>query len=80
MRVIPFDYWSNSRDLGGFDISYADRLASDLNVSLDLIPFHWQELSDDLTRGRFDLAMAGVYITDDRLKTLTVSRSRFEAR
>ena len=79
MCVIPFSYWNDRRDLVGFDISYAYRLASDLNVSLDLIPFHWQELSDDLIRGRFDLAMAGIYITDDRLKTLTVSHSYYQS-
>ncbi len=77
--VIPFSYWNDRGDLVGFDISYAYRLASDLNVSLDLIPFHWQELSDDLIRGRFDLAMAGIYITDDRLKTLTVSHSYYQS-
>jgi proton glutamate symport protein len=77
--VIPFSYWNDHRDLVGFDISYAYQLASDLNVRLDLIPFHWQDLSDDLTQRRFDLAMAGIYVTDDRLKTLTVSRSYYQS-
>ncbi len=77
--VIPFSYWNERRDLVGFDISYAYQLAADLNVRLDLIPFHWQDLSEDLIRGQFDLAMAGIYVTDDRLKSLTVSRSYYQS-
>ena len=77
--VIPFSYWNDHRDLVGFDISYAYRLASDLNVRLELIPFHWRDLSDHLTRKRFDLAMAGIYVTDERLKTLTVSHSYYQS-
>ena len=77
--VIPFSYWNEHRNLVGFDISYAYRLAADLNVRLDLIPFQWQDLSNDLIQRRFDLAMAGVYVTDDRLKTLTVSHSYYQS-
>ena len=77
--VIPFSYWNDRRDLIGFDISYAYRLASDLNVRLDLIPFHWPDLSDDLIQRQFDLAMAGIYVTDDRLKKFTVSRSYYQS-
>ena len=77
--VIPFSYWNDHRDLIGFDISYAYRLASDLNVRLDLIPFHWPDLSDDLIQRQFDLAMAGIYVTDDRLKKFTVSRSYYQS-
>ena len=77
--VIPFSYWNDHHDLVGFDISYAYRLASDLNVRLQPIPFHWQDLSDHLAQKRLDLAMAGIYATDERLKTLTVSHSYYQS-
>ena len=77
--VIPFSYWNDHHDLVGFDISYAYRLASDLNVRLELIPFHWQDLADHLIQRRFDLAMAGIYATDERLKTLTVAHSYYQS-
>jgi proton glutamate symport protein len=77
--VVPFSYWNNRHDLVGFDISYAYRLASDLNVRLELIPFHWPDLSMDLVHRRFDVAMSGIYFTDERLKTVTVSHSYYQS-
>jgi proton glutamate symport protein len=77
--VIPFSYWNDRHDLVGFDISYAYRLAADLNVRLELVPFSWPELADDLIARRFDLAMAGIYVTDQRLKTLTVTHSYYQS-
>jgi proton glutamate symport protein len=78
-NVIPFSYRNDHGDLVGYDIAFAYRLARDLNVALELIPFDWQELSRDLVGRRFDLAMAGAYITDERLKTLTVSHSYYQS-
>jgi ABC-type amino acid transport substrate-binding protein len=78
-NVIPFSYRNAHGDLVGFDIAYAYKLASDLDVALDLIPYSWTELSDDLTRRRFDIAVGGIYVTDDRLQHFTVSRSYFQS-
>jgi proton glutamate symport protein len=77
--VIPFSYPNDRHDLVGYDISFAYQLASDLNVALELIPFSWQGLSEDLAENRFDLAMAGIYVTDERLKTLTISHSYYQS-
>jgi proton glutamate symport protein len=77
--VIPFSYWNDKGDLVGFDIAYAYRLARDLNVKLELIPFAWPTLARDLTECRFDLAVSGIYVTDDRLQTLTISRSYYQS-
>jgi ABC-type amino acid transport substrate-binding protein len=78
-HVIPFSYWNRHGDLVGYDIAYAYRLARDLNVRLELIPFNWQELYDNLVDRRFDVAMAGIYITDERLKTLTASHAYYHS-
>jgi ABC-type amino acid transport substrate-binding protein len=78
-NVMPFSYRNDRGDLVGYDIAFAYRLARDLNVALELIPFDWQGLSRDLVRQRFDLAMAGTYITDERLMTLTVSHSYYQS-
>lgn len=77
--VIPFSYWNDRGDLVGFDISYAYELARDLNVKLEFLPFDWRDLSRDLVQGRFDIAMSGIYVTDDRLQTLTVSDSYYQS-
>jgi Na+/H+-dicarboxylate symporter len=77
--IIPFSYLNDKGDLVGFDIAYAYELAHDLHVRLELIPFDWQTLAHDLAERRFDIAMAGIYETDYRLQSLTVSRFYFQS-
>jgi proton glutamate symport protein len=72
-HVIPFSYRNAAGQLVGFDISYAYRLAQDLGVSIELVPFAWPTLAGDLVDHRFDIAMSGIYDTDQRIQALTVS-------
>ena len=77
--IIPFSYLNERNELVGFDIAYVYELARDLNVKLVLIPFEWQSLQKDLGASRFDLAVSGIYVTDDRLENLTVSDPYFQS-
>lgn len=78
-HVIPFSYVNSNGHLVGFDIATVYRLARDLNVDLRLIPFTWQGLERDLTKGRFDLAASGLYVTDERLRRFTASDPYFQS-
>ncbi len=77
--IIPFSYLNDQGDLVGFDIAYAYRLARDLNVKLELIPFEWQSLQKHLSERRFDIAVSGIYVTEDRLEHLLVSDPYFQS-
>jgi proton glutamate symport protein len=77
-QVIPFSYRNARGELVGFDISYAYRLARDLNVGIEFVPFAWANLSSDLLEHRFDLAMSGIYETNERIQTLLMSDPYFE--
>jgi proton glutamate symport protein len=77
--IIPFCYRNRAGQLVGYDVSFAYRLASDLNVNLHFIPFEWQSLEADLQAERFDIAMAGIYVTEDRLAKLRVSDPYFKS-
>ena len=72
-HVIPFSYRNDRGELVGFDISYAYRLARDLGVSIELVPFDWPNLAGDLVDHGFDIAMSGIYDTDQRIQSLIVS-------
>jgi ABC-type amino acid transport substrate-binding protein len=76
---IPFSYWNRRDELVGFDIAFAFRLARDLGVNLQFESFTWQTLAEDLTTNRFDIAIGGIYATDDRLQAFTVSHSYTES-
>jgi proton glutamate symport protein len=73
--VIPFSYFNSTDELVGYDIAYAYALARDLNVDLELLPIaDWETLNDDLKAGRYDLAVGGIYISNERLQAVTVSK------
>jgi proton glutamate symport protein len=79
-HVIPFSYFNATGDLVGYDIAFAYALAHDLGVDLELIPIpDWATLNDDLKAGRYDLALGGAYVTDERLQALTVSKSYLQS-
>lgn len=77
--IIPFCYRNSEGHLSGYDVAYAYQLAKDLNVELTFVPFEWRDLTSDLEAGRFDIAMAGVYVTDDRLLLLKASTPYFQS-
>jgi proton glutamate symport protein len=75
--IVPFTYRNARDDLVGFDITYAYELARSLHVRLELVPIDWTTLQADLVAHRFDIVMAGVYVTDERLQNLGVTNSYF---
>jgi ABC-type amino acid transport substrate-binding protein len=60
---LPFSYINAKGDLVGFDIDMAHKLAEDLGVSLEFVPFQFGTLREQLEADHFDIAMAGVYGT-----------------
>src|SRR5262249_25621100 len=77
--IVPFTYANRRRDLVGFDISYAYQLARDLRVRLELVPIDWTTLEADLAAHRFDIVMAGAYVTNSRLESLQVTDPYFQS-
>ena len=78
-HVIPFSYTNAVGELVGFDISYAYRLARDLGVAIEFVPFTSPTLARDLADHRFDIAMSGIYENDERLQSFTMSPAYYES-
>lgn len=78
-HIIPFSYENDSGQLVGFDIAYAYKLARDLNVRLRLVPFTWNNLTHDLIDRRYDMAVSGIYVTDERLRHFSFSDPYFQS-
>jgi len=77
--IVPFSYTNTRGDLVGFDVSYAYQLARDLHVRLELAPIDWAQFEADLIAHRFDIVMAGAYVTSARLQNLQVTDSYFQS-
>ncbi|WP_318964487.1 cation:dicarboxylate symporter family transporter [Shewanella colwelliana] len=57
---VPFSYYNNAGQLVGFDSAMASKLAEDLGVKVEFIPFDKDQLSAALKAGFFDVAMSGL--------------------
>lgn len=71
--TVPFCYYNTDGQLVGYDITLAYQLAKDLGVTLELVPFDWETLPADLEARTFDIAMSGIYVTEERLIRFTPS-------
>jgi proton glutamate symport protein len=77
--IIPFCYRNSAGRLSGYDVAYAYQLAKDLNVRLSFFSFEFKNLESDLAAGNFDIAMAGIYVTNNRLLHLKVSTPYYQS-
>ncbi len=60
---LPFSYINVAGKLVGFDIDMAQRLAQELGVTIEFVPFKFESLSRQLDVDHFDIVMSGVYGT-----------------
>ena len=62
----------------GFDAELANDLAYSLNVGIEYVRTSWPSLTDDTIAGRFDLAVGGITVTDERKKQALMSEGYLE--
>ncbi|MDH3928817.1 MAG: cation:dicarboxylase symporter family transporter, partial [Deltaproteobacteria bacterium] len=70
---LPFTFFNNAGELLGFDVEMAHRLAKELGVSLEFIPFEVDTMAKQLNGDHFDIIMAGVPMFTPRLETMSFS-------
>jgi proton glutamate symport protein len=70
---LPFSYFNTKKALVGFDIDMAHRLARELKVTIEFVPFSFDSLLQDLKNDHFDIAMAGVYGTAEQSENIRFS-------
>ncbi|MCZ6463089.1 MAG: transporter substrate-binding domain-containing protein [Proteobacteria bacterium] len=62
----PFSFAPAGGGLDGFDVALARAYAADRGLRLELVPFRWPDLLDDLAAGRFDAALSGITVRPER--------------
>jgi Na+/H+-dicarboxylate symporter len=77
-EALPFAYFNVEGDLVGFDVEMAHRLALELGVAIEFVPFHLETLADQLAEDHFDVAMAGVAATFELLEMAVIAFSGIE--
>ncbi|GGA64478.1 ABC transporter substrate-binding protein [Neiella marina] len=71
---VPFSYFNSENKLVGLDVALAYRLAADLGVDVEFVPYMNEHMADDLERGYFDIAMSGVEVDAELMKHVAFTR------
>jgi Na+/H+-dicarboxylate symporter len=70
---MPFAFFNEQKELVGYDIALAHELARGMDVKLELYPFEYATLVDDLKSGAIDIAMSSISINFERMRDLDFS-------
>jgi Na+/H+-dicarboxylate symporter/ABC-type amino acid transport substrate-binding protein len=79
-EMMPFSFQGTDGQMIGYDMTFAYTLAQDLGCDLELVPLRLSHLADELKSGLYDIAMAGISITEERLKTICFSHAYLESK
>jgi len=74
----PWNLIDSSGNLTGFEIDLANDLCRRMNVDCEIVATKWRGIIDGLIKGRYDVIMAGMSITDARKKLVSFSHSYAE--
>jgi len=77
-EALPFSFFNAAGDLVGFDVEMAHRLALELGVAIEFVPFHLDTLAEQLEEDHFDVAMGGVVATFKLLENAVIAMSGIE--
>jgi Na+/H+-dicarboxylate symporter/ABC-type amino acid transport substrate-binding protein len=75
---IPFGYYNGKKELVGYDIAFAYALAHDLDCTLEFVPLKIQQMAEGLNNASFDICMAAILMTEDRLLSIDFPESYAE--
>ncbi len=79
-EMIPFSFQGNNGEIIGYDMTFAYALARDLRCDLELVPVHFGHIAEQLNLGLYDIGMAGISITEKRLKKNCFSHAYLDSR
>lgn len=63
----------------GYDVMMAKKIAQEMGCELEIVKTKWSGLSEGVSTGKLDAAIAGMSITADRLKTVDFSDVYYKA-
>ena len=72
-------YNKETKKYEGIDIELAQLYAKEHNLKLKFIPTTWPTLLDDTINNKFDFAICGISITENRLKKALMTRGYLSA-
>lgn len=71
--MFPFSFFNKHGELVGYDVAIMHRLAEELDVRLEFVPWTYENRDEMLREGAIDVAIGGLMVGTQRLATTTLS-------
>ena len=72
--ALPFCFFNEYRELVGYDIAMAHKLAADLNCSLEFVPFEYDMLKENVDSDTYHIIMSCVSVVPERFLETPLSK------
>lgn len=73
----PWNFMDDSGKVAGFEIELGNELCKRAGVTCEWVVNEWDSIIPNLVAGNYDVIMAGMSITDERMETINFSADYF---
>ena len=73
----PYNFLNDAGEPAGFEIDLGNAICSQAELSCEFIINDWDSIIPNLLAGNYDLIMAGMSITDERMETIDFTQNYF---
>ncbi len=67
---VPFSYFNSKAVLVGFDVDMMTKLAAELEVDIEFVPYESKFVVNAINQAQFDIAISGIQMTTKRLQVV----------
>jgi len=73
----PWNFLNDAGEPAGFEIDLANAICEEAGISCQIVINDWDSIIPNLLAGNYDVIMAGMSITEERLETINFSDNYF---
>src|SRR5690606_3240261 len=73
----PWNFLNDAGEPAGFEIDLGNAICEQASLSCEWVINDWDSIIPNLLAGNYDVIMAGMSITDERLETIDFSQNYF---
>lgn len=73
----PWNFLNDAGEPAGYEIDLANAICEEAGLSCEIVTNDWDSIIPNLLAGNYDVIMAGMSITEERLQTIDFSQNYF---
>ena len=73
----PWNYLDESGELAGYEIDLGNAVCERIGVECEFVQNEWDSIIPNLQAGNYDVIMAGMSITDERMETISFTEAYY---